>query len=481
MPQLSILHNFLTTQCIALFYEWLYIHCMVILMELYTLCKHLTEQSCTVFIYISFVLYRTTWSLDRKCKGEKLCWYCENLCEVCMQSTNLGPTVTSTSTNGRPLRFCSNECAQKYTSSPEPHVEMFTPQKQQSGTMNVPSGHKEYLHLYTYGQLDGESFITSMLVCEGDGSPTFPAGRFYVMFRRQTEQSQCHLEFFISDDLQPAETILYPNQPNTLFEDQEEADIKTAVMDIISDIFKRSHCSTFSEFIALLPLSEALKELPDSLSGTIFLPRSLALPSVPSVKDLQESSSVDSQPSAGSRRHAGIVPAFHLEKPSDQVGHGENSSDPVASILLQQQLYQLLAGALAQTTNSDVVDADTHESPNDNKHASDAPESVCTDPPSHMAATEVQDTPELIQLQRHLQQLLLAQNHSESNVDQRGVSQDEKTVNTQQAPEETELDTTKTPRVDATPSSDNDSNRNEVEADSIELPKNEDESPCLVS
>ena len=433
------------------------------------LSKHFTEKSC-----LSFVSYRATWSLDRKCKGEKLCWYCNNLCEVCMQSTNLGPTVTSTSTTGTPLRFCSNECAQKYTSSPEPHVEMFTPQKQQSGTMNVPSGHKEYLHLYTYGQLDGESFITSMSVCEGDGSLTFPAGRFYVMFRRQTEQSQCHLEFFISDDLQPAETILYPNQPSTLFEDQEEADIKKAVMDIISDIFKRSHCSSFSEFIALLPLSEALKELSDSLSGTIFLPRSLPLPSVPSVKNLQESSSVDSQPSAGSQRSAGVVPASHVEEPSDQVNHGENSSDPVASVLLQQQLYQLLAQALAQTTKSDV-DADTRESPSDNKHA---PELVHTDPFSHMAVTEVQDTPELIQLQQQLQQLLLAQNRSESTVDQRGVSQDE---NTQQASEETELDTNKTVKMDATPSSDNDSNPNEVETDSIELPKNEDESPCLVS
>ena len=238
------------------------------------------------------------------------------------------------------------------------------------------------------------------------------------MFRRQTEQSQCHLEFFISDDLQPAETILYPNQPSTLFEDQEEADIKIAVMDIISDIFKRSHCSSFSEFIALLPLSEALKELSDSLSGTIFLPRSL-----PSVKDLQESSSVDSQPSAGSQRSAGIVPASHVEKPSDQVSHGENASDPVASVLLQQQLYQLLAQALAQTRNPDV-DADTRESPSDNKHA---PELDHTDPSSHMAVTEVQDTHELIQLQQQLQQLLLAQNRSESTVDQRGVSQDENT------------------------------------------------------
>lgn len=260
-----------------------------------------------------------------------------------------------------------------------------------------------------------------------------------------------------------------PTSP-TLFEDQEEADIKTSVTDVISDIFKRSHCSTFSEFLALLPISEALKELSDSLSGTIFLPRSLPLPSVPSVKDLQESSSVDSQPSASSQIPAGIVPDSHLEEPSDQVGSGEKSSDPAASVLLQQQLYQLLAGALAQTTKSD---ADTCESPND------APELVHTDPSSHAAVTEVQDAPALIQLQQQLQQLLLAQNSSESNVDQRSAHQDDKTATTQQVPKETELDANKT--VDAVPSSDNTSDRNEVEADSIELPKNEDESPCLVS
>ena len=432
--------------------------------------KHFTEQSCTLFKCISIALYRATWSLDRKCKGENLCWYCSHLCEVCMQSTNFGPSVNSTSANGAPLRFCSNECAQKYTSTPEPHADVFTPQKQQSGTMNVPSGHKEYLHLYTYGQLEGGSFMASMSVCEGNGSPTFPAGRFYIMFRQQTEQSQCHLEFFINNDLQPAETILYPNQPGTLFEDQEEADIKTSVTDVISDIFKRSHCSTFSEFLALLPISEALKELSDSLSGTIFLPRSLPLPSVPSVKDLQESSSVDSQPSTSSQIPAEIVPDSHLEEPSDQVGSGEKSSDPAASVLLQQQLYQLLAGALAQTTKSD---ADTCESPND------APELVHTDPSSHAAVTEVQDAPALIQLQQQLQQLLLAQNSSESNVDQRSAHQDDKTATTQQVPKETELDANKT--VDAVPSSDNTSDRNEVEADSIELPKNEDESPCLVS
>lgn len=382
-----------------------------------------------------------------------------------MRSTNFGPTVASKSGSERPLRFCSQECAQMYTMTPEPHMKVFPPQRQQSDTMNVPHSHKEYLRLYTHGLLETECFMASMSICEGDGSSTFPVGRFYVMFCQQTESSQCHLEFFITDDLQAAETIRYANQLDTLFEEEEETDIKGAVMSIISGVFSRSHCSTLQEFLDFLPFSDFFAKLSDSLAGTLLLPSSPSVLPSSGMRDQSDLSSEGSEPSTATEK---IVPttAAVTGEPADQVGSSMKTSNPATeSVQIEQQLRQLLEGALAQTLGPEFAGDGPCVSSQNNKCTSNMLEVESMHPISQATSTEIQDAPALPQVHHQQQQppqVSQAQYGTEISLEQ-----------SERSKEQNRKESVNTNTADVSKSSD-------VE-DSIELSKSEDESPCLVS
>ena len=353
-----------------------------------------------------------------------------------------------------------------YTMTPEPHMKVFPPERQQSDTMNVPYGHKEYLRLYTHGLLETECFMASMSICEGDGSSTFPVGRFYVMFCQQTERSQCHLEFFITDDLQAAETIRYANQLDTLFEEEEETDIKGAVLSIISGVFSRSHCSTFQEFLDFLPFSDFFAKLSDSLAGTLLLPSSPSvLPSsgMRNQQEVSDLSSGGSEPSTATEKIVSTTAAVTGE-PADQVGSSMKTSNPATeSVLIEQQLRQLLEGALAQTPEPEFAGDGPCVSSQNNKCTSNMLEVESMHPISQATSTE--DAPAIPQVHHHQQQppqVSQAQYGTEISVEQ-----------SERSKEQNRKDSVNTNTADVSKSSD-------VE-DSIELPKSEDESPCLVS
>lgn len=199
-------------------------------------------------------------SLDMNC-GED-CWYCCNLCEICLEQAILGPSLAVA--NGKTLKFCSKECFKFYEANPEPHSLVFSPDVQVSADMQVPDGHKEHVRLYTNGKFEDSScLITSLSLCEGDGSEDFPLSTYYLKYHMQTLNYQCHYEYFVSDTLEPLHAVKYAGSLMDLFHEEECDDIKQSSIDIIRGIFTRSGLSTVSQFFEV-SRKKLLMENPDS-------------------------------------------------------------------------------------------------------------------------------------------------------------------------------------------------------------------------
>lgn len=208
-------------------------------------------------------------SLDMNC-GEE-CWYCCNLCEICLEKAILGPSLEVS--NGKTLKFCSKECFKFYEANPQPHSLLFSAEDQANGTVQVPDGHKEHIRLYASGKLEDSScLITSLSLCEGNGSVDFPLNAYYLKYHLQTLKYQCHYEYFVNDALQPLHALNYAGSTIDLFEEEECEDIKQSSIDIISGMFARSGLSTVSQFFEVSEKRKLLMENPDSF----FLSDSLA-------------------------------------------------------------------------------------------------------------------------------------------------------------------------------------------------------------
>ena len=198
-------------------------------------------------------------SLDMNC-GED-CWYCCNLCEICLKQAILGPSLAVT--NGRILKFCSKDCFKFYEATPEPHSLVFAPDVQVN--VQVPDSHKEHIRLYTNGKFeDSDCVITSLSLCEGDGSGDFPLNTYYLKYHMQTLQYQCHYEYFVDDALEPLDAVSYAGSPINLFDEEECEDIKQSSIDIIRGIFTRSGLSTVSQFFEVSKQRKLLMDNPDS-------------------------------------------------------------------------------------------------------------------------------------------------------------------------------------------------------------------------
>ena len=157
--------------------------------------------------------------MDTKCKFENdtKCWYCSDLCEICLEPSAFGPSCTDSVSDS--LQFCSNKCYDLYNSIPRPQSKVFSPDDQNNPGRRVPTGHKEYLHLFSCGKLDNGSagFITNLSLCEGDGSKSFPIDQYYINFHLRMPQFQGFIELFVSDDLQPLSSVSYPDTSHNLF------------------------------------------------------------------------------------------------------------------------------------------------------------------------------------------------------------------------------------------------------------------------
>ena len=210
--------------------------------------------------FVSF--YRGPDSLDMKCSDG--CWFCKDLCEICLDQTILGPSTKQGETT---LKFCSEQCYKIYDVTPEPHSQIFTPDEQETSTeIKVPEGHKEFLRLYSSGKIDNGCFNSSLSLCEGDGSEFFPLNQHYVNYFIRTPNYQCHYEYFISEDLQPLGVVSYSKVSTiNLFDEDDCEDIVKSSIDILQGIFMRSNLSTISHFLEAAKVQKFLLSTPSSL------------------------------------------------------------------------------------------------------------------------------------------------------------------------------------------------------------------------
>ena len=168
---------------------------------------------CKVFSPSNFyVLFHSKLpNLDQKCAHQNRCWYCQDLCENCLQFAVAG--LASLAHNGTLLRFCSESCKKEFqlVSSKAPLVVTSQTFLTRLPSLScVPSGHRELLQVHAHGTTPKqEPFKIALNVCIADGSDCFPPDRPYIMYHLRSVFHQQFLEFFISPTLVPEEPVPY--------------------------------------------------------------------------------------------------------------------------------------------------------------------------------------------------------------------------------------------------------------------------------
>lgn len=214
---------------------------------------------CVIYLFI-----RAPSVIDTKCKFKNglKCWYCSDLCEICLEPSAFGPSCSDSVNNS--LQFCSNKCYDLYNSIPRPQSKFFSPDDQNNPSRRVPAGHKEYLHLFSCGKLDDGSagFITSLSLCEGDGSKSFPTDQYYINFHLRMPQYQGFLELFVSNDLQPLSSVPYADVSHNLFEQSEENALKMKALNIVHDTVRSFGATSVTDFVQKLKLYDTIGCIP---------------------------------------------------------------------------------------------------------------------------------------------------------------------------------------------------------------------------
>ena len=150
-------------------------------------------------------------NLDQKCANKNRCWYCQDLCENCLEFAVAG--LASFAHNGTLLRFCSESCKEEFqlVSSKAPLVVTSQTFLTRLPSLScVPSGHRELLQVHAHGTTPKqEPFKITLNICIADGSDCFPPDQPYVMYHLRSIFHQQFLEFFISPTLVPEEPVPY--------------------------------------------------------------------------------------------------------------------------------------------------------------------------------------------------------------------------------------------------------------------------------
>lgn len=150
-------------------------------------------------------------SYDVKCLPQ--CWYCKELCHVCMKQSSFGHTVRRN--DGSVLRFCSEACQLFCADEVPPFflkvwepVEFF-PQPQFQAR-HIEESHKELLYVLIRGKLSsGQYCRINMVLVSGDDTIHYPKNKVYAVYYLRTLDEQQCMEFFLGDDLHPEEVLVY--------------------------------------------------------------------------------------------------------------------------------------------------------------------------------------------------------------------------------------------------------------------------------
>lgn len=148
---------------------------------------------------------------DVKC--QELCWYCKDLCEICLKPSSFGFAIRKN--DNTVLKFCSQSCQLFGQDDPPPLVfEVWHPSEYLPGSQFhsrcIEGSHKELLYMHIQGKLSsGQYCMIDMVFAVGDGSTDYFNNKVYIVYYLRTLQEQQCMEFFVGDDLHPEEVMAY--------------------------------------------------------------------------------------------------------------------------------------------------------------------------------------------------------------------------------------------------------------------------------
>ena len=168
---------------------------------------------CYVFNFTVIFMFNYSDLPNYDVKCEEPCWYCKDLCEVCLKPSSFGFTIRKD--NNAVLKFCSQSCQLfgKYDSPPLV-FEVWPPSESLPGSQfrsrRIENTHKELLYLHIQGKLSsGQHCMINMVFAVGDGSIHYPKDKVYIVYYLRTLEEQQSMEFFVGDDLHPEEAMAY--------------------------------------------------------------------------------------------------------------------------------------------------------------------------------------------------------------------------------------------------------------------------------
>ena len=160
------------------------------------------------------MLCRNPATVDLKCSTLQRCWYCSNLCEICLKDAVYGLGVHHRS--GMLLKFCSKQCQQQLISptSLPLLVKVFSPSEVSSDftsySRKVQENHTELLFIQGYrSDSEGNHIKVDIALCSGDGSENFPNNCMYVVYYHRDTFSQQFVEYFVAKDITPLQALPY--------------------------------------------------------------------------------------------------------------------------------------------------------------------------------------------------------------------------------------------------------------------------------
>ena len=162
---------------------------------------------------------------DTKCSKPHRCWYCSDLCEMCLKPAS-SSGLSSRGDDGTVLYFCSESCetvhkirsspveSGKFTvegwmppSAPPPHFRAFP----------VGSNDKVLLCINVEGgSARGNCTQINMAVCAGDVSDERPADKLYVVYVTNELDHQMFIEFFVNNEGEPEMPLPYCLCPSSI-------------------------------------------------------------------------------------------------------------------------------------------------------------------------------------------------------------------------------------------------------------------------
>ena len=147
-----------------------------------------------------FLLYhcRDIPCVDFRCVPR--CWYCNGLCDSCLQPTVVGLAVVTK--QELLLKFCSDQCQKNYCGAKELTVN--------AELLKLEDRRELLMQVHAIGVTPLASFFNvKMQIYHGSGSYDISADRCYVMYQFRSPFTQELLEFFISSDLTPSDPLPY--------------------------------------------------------------------------------------------------------------------------------------------------------------------------------------------------------------------------------------------------------------------------------